>query len=323
MMDDGIEDRRRKLSRHYELVTVQRMEALGYCPPHRLRSVWKRLAHTVEIQLLPHYFGAVPRWRLYLRECSRRTRTLPDFCVVGAIKSGTTDLAISLMLHPNVMAPLAKEFWSANPENWRLYYPTQKQKQRHLERHGAALAPYFVPALHSMEVAHNLSRVKPDTRIVLILRNPVERTFSQWKWEVFLAGKRRLVNHPFLTTFRTYVDTALELFPESEMPSICGFPVLQTSIYWRNVNYWIKCFGRDNVLVLDVEDYFRDRNGSLRTIQAFVGLPWVPMPAFTHRINENPVPLPPPEEDTMAKLTGFFAPHNEKLWTAIGANFGW
>jgi sulfotransferase family protein len=305
------------------MVAERRVDALGHRGSGSRASLLGRLTSAVERQFLPHYFSKPPGWRLGLRRRLDGERTLPDFCIVGPIKSGTTDLAVSMMAHPNVIPPVAKEFWSPDPHSWRVFYPTEHEKERHAKRYGVALSPYCVPALHSMEVAYNLSQVKPDCKVVVLLRDPAARTYSQWKWEVFLAGRKRLATHPFLATFESYVSTALELFPASAMPSTCGFPVLQTSIYWQSVAYWIKCFGRANVLVVDADDYFEDCARCLHRIQEFVGLPAVSIPQFADRINENPLTLPKPADEAMASLRKFFAPHNEKLWQVIGETYDW
>lgn len=324
MNHDAIESRRLELARNYDIEAEINSERLGYEPPvTRSSSLWRRVARNVEFQVLPHYPALPPRWRLRLRAYSGR-RTLPDFCVVGPVKSGTMDLAVSLMAHPNVIPPFAREFWFADPEEWRIFYPTEREKQRHAARHGIALSLYCVPFLHGYEAVYRLSKIKPDTRIVLTLRDPVDRLYSHWKWDVYGAGPRRLAAHPFLSEFATYVNRALELFPTALPPGICSFPSLHTSIYWQAVRYWIECFGRENVRVLDVGEYFLDANSFLKEIQGFVGLPRVEtLPAFSRKMNENPLKLPKPDEASLAKLREFFRPHNEKLWDVIGERFSW
>lgn len=86
-------------------------------------------------------------WGLWTcNSCLRRfggRRVLPDFGVNAPIKSGTSDLAVSLMLHPNVATPLVKEFWNPDPQSWRIYYPTERITARLASRAGRRLAPYF------------------------------------------------------------------------------------------------------------------------------------------------------------------------------------
>ncbi len=294
----------------------------GYLSGDSKPSMFEYFSRFIEYQILPHYFGGPPFWRRFLRKFNGR-RTLPDFCVIGPIKSGTSDLAINILLHPNIMTPLAKEIYIADPEKWRIFYPTERQKKKYSLSYGSSQSPFLAPFLHWMELTYNLSKIQPNTKIVLTLRDPVKRAYSHWKWEVFVSGRKRANELPFLTSFSAYVDKAIAVFPEYPMYTACGFNVLQTGIYWKAVSYWIECFGRDNVMVLDVADYFSNSNQFLNQIYDFVGLPNFDCPIFSDKINENPVFLPPPDKESIIKLSEFFKPHNEKLWIILDKKFDW
>jgi hypothetical protein len=174
-----------------------------------------------------------------------------------------------------------------------------------------------------MELIHHMSRLSPHAKIVITLRNPVQRVYSHWKWEVFLAGRHRAATLPFLSTFPAYVDHCLELFPTCPIFTACGLSALQDSIYWKAVSLWIEAFGRENVLVLDMEEYLKDRNSMLSRIYEFVGLPDFVVPAAASSVNENPLRLPPPDQASLDKLKVFFEPFNTKLWDVIGKEFEW
>ncbi|MGZ8236809.1 MAG: sulfotransferase domain-containing protein [Methylobacter sp.] len=322
MDDDYLYYKRKRLSQAYLLATEYTSMHNGYISDDKIPSKTEYLLKWIEYQFLPHYFGYVPIWRSVIRKISGK-RTLPDFCVVGPIKSGTSDLAVNIMLHPNVMPPLVKELLSADLEQWRMYYPTERQKNVFAARNGLALTPFLAPYLHWMELIYNLSRERPDAKIVLTLRDPVKRFYSQWKWEVFMAGKERSNKLPFLNSFPAYVDKALSVFPEYPMFTTCGLEPLQTSIYWKAVSYWIECFGQNNVLVLDVQDYFSDSNKFLNQLYDFVELPPFEIPEFKDRVNENTIMLPPADEESIAKLRTFFEPYNQKLWHLLGKEFDW
>lgn len=318
----NLKQRRRALSRSYELTADLRLRTLGFHGDQGMRSRLELLKRQVEYQFLSHYFGSPPLWRLWLRRLGGK-RVLPDFCVVGPMKSGTSDLAVSLLMHPNVLAPFAKEFFAAQPSQWPIFYPTQRQKERHERRHGLALCPYLVPTMHWMEVPYRLSRLQPQTKVVLALREPVARFYSQWKWEMFLSGKRRADELPFLSSFTAFVTHALSVYPESPSYTASGFQPLQTSIYWKSVQYWIDCFGRENVRVVDIDEYFSDANKFLGRMFDFVGLPPFKSDEAGAIVNENPLEYPPPDSESTWKLREFFQPHNEMLWNVIGERFSW
>lgn len=322
MDSNAIVDKRNKLSRSYELIAEHGLISQGYEPAKGKVSRVDFIKKVFEYQFLPHYFGATPAWRKLIRRFSGK-RTLPDFCIVGPMKSGTSDLAINILLHPNVMTPLAKEFGGADPDQWRVYYPTARQKARHAARHGSAMSPYLSPYMHWTDMSRNLSRMQPNTKVVLTLRDPVKRLYSHWKWEVLWAGKALASEMPILTSFADYADEAIASYMVGPLFTACDAEGLQTSIYWEAVGEWIEFFGRDNVLVLDVAEYFSDNNLFMRQVHDFVGLPRFDCPPFDTRINENPLVLAPPDAATIAKLKDFFRPHNEKLWALLGKKFDW
>ena len=317
-----LERLREKLSRHYDIVAQIRLETLGHASPESRVSTLHRFLRATEMQFLPHYFAHPPRWRKLLRRLSRN-RTVPDFCVVGPPKCATSDLAVSVLMHPDIIPPLAKEIPGPDPENWRLYYHTARQKARHAQRHGLSLSPYLHPSLHWIEVPHTLAQARPGAKIVIVLRDPIKRLYSHWKWELFLSGKTRAERLPFLTTFDAYVDKSLEMHGHGIMFTASGAPGLIHSIYWKAVEDWIECFGRDNVIVLNIADYFSDSIAFMRRIHEFVGLPPMDIPQPRSRTNENPIQAPPPSKHAIARLQDFFSPYNDKLWEVIGEHFDW
>lgn len=319
---DVIEKKRKKLSRVYEIISQFNHQFSGYLPPHLHQSQFKCMLRVLEYQFLSHYFGRVPSWRLQLRKLAGR-RTLPDFFLIGPIKGGTSDLTVNVLLHPNVMAPLCKEIGDPVPDNWRVFYPTRAQKARHALRHGVALSPYLGPFLHNTHLMRNFAKEKPQAKIVLVLRDPAQRFYSHWKWEVLLTGKARADENPFIKTFSTYVDESLDSYAARPIFSSCTFDGLTTSIYWHAVAGWIQCYGRENVMVIDAAEYFADANRCLNKIYEFVGLPAFEASLSKEKVLENPLTLPPPDDESMTKLKKFFAPHNEKLWDLIGERFNW
>lgn len=280
------------------------------------------LQFTVTRQFFSHYFGNPPSWRVAIRSHSNR-RTFPDFCLIGPIKAGTSDIATTLLLHPCVIQPLAKEIPSNEFHRLTAYYPTVREKISRRLQHGTALSPYLFPALHTMDCAYKLAKVCPPMKVIVALRNPIWRMYSHWKWEILLAGKQGIADMSFMHTFDAYVDMSLDLYPHTPMYTACGWEGLRTSIYWQAVKCWLDLFGAANVLVVESDDYFKGKTEFMYKIQEFLGLPKVAPPSLRDNVNENPLALPPPTEESIVKLKDFFRPHNDKLWETIGNRFTW
>ena len=89
--------------------------------------------------------------------------------------------------HPCIIPPLAKEISLGDPREWMPYYPTVKEKEKVEKEHGKALCGYFSPTMHTLALMDAYRRARPDAKIILMLRNPVARAYSHYKWSPWPA----------------------------------------------------------------------------------------------------------------------------------------
>jgi hypothetical protein len=107
--------------------------------------------------------------------------TMPNFLIIGAMKSGTTALYYYLEQHPEIYMSPVKEpnfFSSQEPAN-----VTHIGTYRHLFR-GASGEKAIGEASHSYlyepGAAAEIRRYIPEARLIAILRNPIERAYSHF-----------------------------------------------------------------------------------------------------------------------------------------------
>ncbi|MDP4489530.1 MULTISPECIES: sulfotransferase domain-containing protein [Pseudoalteromonas] len=280
----------------------------------------------LEYQFLPYYFSDVPNWRLSLRKLRSKERMAPNYVMTGPCKSGSSDLVSHLLFHPNVMPPLAKEPKMHKVKNWRMGYPTVQEQQELEESVGGPVrCGYLDPELFRLDVMQRLYELNPNCKVIITLRDPVDRAYSFWKWELFLGVKTlaRSKNREYFNNYSDYISRALEVFPSMPMDSLTGPQVLANGIYYQAVEHWIKRFGRENVMVLDVAEYFKNRQPVFERIQEFLEIPVIGIPELNAKINENPTKMPPADEETKAKLAEFYRPFNDKLFALLDQEFDW
>jgi Sulfotransferase domain len=318
VVDTRIFRRRQRLILDYQLQTHAKLEAYSTAPRWTKRTVSHCFA-SFRRQFLPHYYWSPPGWRIWIRQLTKE-RALPDFCIIGPMKSGTSDLAVTIMSHPNVLCPLVKEFSSTDPLAWKPFYPTVRAVRRHARRHGVALCPFVGPCLHCLDIPITLSALQPQTKIIINLRNPVDLTFSMWKWTVLHTERRLVERVPYLTTFSAYVDKAIEVFPLAPAPFGSA---LHHGIYATSVAHWLSYFGHQNVRIFDVAEYFTDRNSYFEHLEGFLGLPHVQLPRRLPVANPNPLEELGAVPETSAKLRRFFDSYNRSLWDVIGTVYSW
>ncbi|WP_454165016.1 sulfotransferase family protein [Gordonia iterans] len=268
---------------------------------------------------LKHYWGYPPPGRMWLRKLGD-DRVLPDFACVGSIKSGTSDLATNLFSHPSIVPPFAKEVFNTDPEVWRAYYPTVSEMRRVRRNTGNARTGYFTPALTFLDLPGRYRAAVPDAKVVLVLRDPVSRAYSQYKWELLVGGPDAAVA-PAFVSYAAFVEASLAAYPEPA-PTYCGLPLLQSGEYDVLTAAWLAAFGRDRIHLVRAEDYFADPATTLAGIYEFLELPaidFVPVP----RVNENPLVTPGEDPASKALLAEFYRPHNRRLAESFGRDMGW
>lgn len=149
------------------------------------RDVLGRVTH-VGRRLVGEVRGGADLWahRVGLRSSSGLR--LPDFLGIGAQKAGSTWLHANLIEHPQLYLPGSKELHFFD---W-YRIPTLRRYAEEFAPAGGRVAGEITPgysALTDRRVAM-VRQVLPDAKILLLLRDPVERAWSQLRMD--LARKR-------------------------------------------------------------------------------------------------------------------------------------
>ena len=177
-----------------------------------------------------------------------------DFVVVGAQKSGTTWLHECLNEHPEIFVPARKElhFFCPNQQcrystraNGLAWYLSQLKKKSEKIAGELSTDYMFYPG-----IAKELSQLHPKLKILILLRNPVDRAYSAyWMW-------RR--HNESLGDFQGAIQTHESL--------------LQRGLYWRQVEPFVQHFGSSNVHVQIYEELFSDPDVKLAEIYSWLGV---------------------------------------------------
>ncbi len=113
-----------------------------------------------------------------------------DFLIIGAGKSGTTSLADFISQHPDIIISDPKEPWFFDTDDYHKgmawywsHYLTQYAGEKCVGE--ASSQTLFVPY-----AAERLYKTVPNAKFIAVLRNPVERAYSDW-WMKYCKGKER------------------------------------------------------------------------------------------------------------------------------------
>lgn len=272
---------------------------------------------------------------------SARFRPDPDFLLIGTKRGGTTSLYYDILKLPQVatlfpsarLLPKANEtkgihFFDSNyqrGESWyRSYLPTRWARSRGSARCGGRVvvgeaSPYY---LFQPLAAERAAAMVPNAKLIALLRDPVERSYSHWK-------ERRRNDAEPLDFAAAIAAEPSRLAGEEERlrsdPSYYSYAheqqsYLAQSNYARSLKPWIERFGRENLLVVVSEEYYADPASALDQVADFLGISRGAAPVGEHRNAAAGTDLDPDLRDELRRT---FAPDIAELEQMIGRTLPW
>lgn len=261
---------------------------------------------------------------------------LPGFVIIGAVKGATTWIHNQLQHNPSVYLPGPEpHFFSQEYDRGLDHYRALFAPARPDQLRGEKSADYFAHP----DAAARLARTLPGARLVLQLRNPVDRAYSDYKMlfrrgvvtqgpEVYLGGR------------------------DNDQPRF-----LEDGLYAKHLTRWLDLFDREQLMVLLFEDVKASPVEVVSAVSAHIGAPdhfsvdvgtrprndskaqFLPLPVrsalaplkqATRPLRGNPVfegvrrvfareiAYPPLSDALRRRMTDFYAPDVERLAAIIG-----
>lgn len=246
------------------------------------------------------------------------TSRLPDFVIAGAPRSGTTWLTTALDRHPGI--------WMAKPlQPEPKFFLVDELYACGIEEYSHrwfADVPEGVQAgekstnyLESPVAAERMAAHLPDVRLVFVLRDPVERAISNYRWSVSNG-----MEHADLTT-------ALELEDERErtleprLRYARPHAYVSRGVYADLLRPWLDRFPREQVAVIRFEDLIGDAEATVAGVHEHLGVERRPdLVGKVAGVNSSSAARNA-DQDTVDRLRAFYAPLNEDLAALLGPEF--
>jgi Sulfotransferase domain len=293
------------------------------------KDVWlgglKQLAVTPE--MLPSSLGRLgQRLLIGWGQATWFLRPFPNFLIIGAQKAGTSSLYKYLLQHPAILPAYQKEihFFTIpdlyfKGEHWyRSHFPTALARRQRLS--GEASPSYLFFPL----VPERVFRVMPQIKLIVLLRDPAARAFSNYHHQV----RRGLETLSF--------EDAIEQEPERlgddlqktiEDPTfhslnLAHYSYLLRGEYVTQLKRWHHFFSTEQTLILKSEDFYSDPQETVAQVSSFLNLPaWQPHPSIFKQYNPGTYDKMKPA--TRQFLAEYFRPANEHLYDYLGRDLGW
>lgn len=219
---------------------------------------------------------------------------LPNFFIVGAAKAGTTSLHAHLSRHPDVYmspikepnyfsrkdmrselfsreyqldikldlaryltGPMDRHIHSAHVERWEDYLLLFRNAQGK-NAIGEASPSY----LYCSSAAEELSQKVPNARIVMILRNPVERAFSHYLMNLRLS---KTLDSDFIREVEADYQRANKGWGVSKL-------YLELGLYSEQIRRFKQHFPSNKLHIIIYDDYRSDPDGTMAALCRFLGI---------------------------------------------------
>jgi hypothetical protein len=251
---------------------------------------------------------------------------LPNFLIIGAMKGGTTSLYHNMVQHPKIIPALWKEIYFFDSRyykglNWYRSHFSLKARPRpdRPSRITGEATPSYLYHPHAARRAH---ACVPEARLVVLLRNPIERAYSHYHHEVRRGGETRSFEEA-IEQEEALLSGELDKIKEDEhyySKNYMRRSYMTRGIYIDQLKTWMNYFDRERFLILRSEDFFEDPPSALKHVYSFLDLPdWQPddlkkYGAFQYsKIAKS----------TREYLVGYFEPHNQRLYEFLGTDLAW
>jgi hypothetical protein len=246
-------------------------------------------------------------------------RPLPNFLILGAQKAGTTALYAYLRWHPQVTGPSFKEvsFFDRHyhrGERWyRAHFPARRRTAI-----GEASPSYLFHPLAPERVAALL----PGVRLLALLRNPVDRAFSQYQHEVAL-GREPLSFEEAIAAEDERLRGEVEHMltdPAYFSHAWWNYTYVARGRYAEQLERWYAAFPRERLLVVLTEDLAAETGATYRRVLEFLGLEPRELPSYPRIFEREYEQM---GRETRAQLERSFAEPNGRLATLLGRDLPW
>jgi hypothetical protein len=201
----------------------------------------------------------------------------PNFFLVGAARAGTTSLWQYLRDHPEIHMPSGlpgKEpsFFCDLTPPWATAYRTYDEYLTLFTRAGRcpAVGDASTNYLVSPESPRRIHERYPEGRIIVILRNPVQRAYSLYRFLCFWGLESA-------TTFEKALERENDRFENERFKRqmellYFAFLYVNSGLYSAQLERYFALFPRDRIFVVLYDDLKKDPRGTTRELYRFLSV---------------------------------------------------
>ncbi|HJT57896.1 MAG TPA: sulfotransferase domain-containing protein, partial [Ktedonobacteraceae bacterium] len=184
-------------------------------------------------------------------------------------------------------------------------------------------SPYYI--FHPY-AAKRLAAYLPNVKLLVLLRNPIERAFSHYTWEVSW-GNETLSFEDAIAAEEERIKVPADDIGSRYHFNHQHFSYISRGLYADQLEKWFSIFPREQFLILKSEDMYEDAAAIFKQTIEFLNVPYSVPKALKEEYKQynKPKIAAPKKMDPAVRerLVAYYEPHNARLYELLGRDFGW
>ena len=240
----------------------------------------------------------------------------PSFIIIGAQKAGTTSLFEMLVQHSELLGSTTKEVHYFDRDEW---YNQQNIDEYHhyfpmVANNANVLSFEATPMyLFHPEVAERLYRYNSQLKLIVMLRNPVERALSAWTmYHYSMKGDPRTFEQAIAQELRDY--DRLSYYNNK-------IAYLKRGVYHEQIEKYLNVFPKEQLLFLESNEFKNTPSVVLEKVSSFLGVKNEEIKLL--HSNASKVDNKQEYPVQLEQLKEFYKSYNSKLYKLLGNDYDW
>jgi len=209
----------------------------------------------------------------------------PTFLIIGAQKAGTTVLYSMLAQHERILASIEKEVnFFQDDNNYIKGVDWYHRQFKSVKGDGKLVSFESTPGyLYRVPAAKRIYEYNPQMKLIVLVRNPVERAFSAWnmyrnfsKSSVFChIAENRSFEDAIGQEFSEIISGKSAAYLGFDRQENCNMPFpgyISRGLYYYQIKRYLKYFDIKQMLVINSKDLMLNSEYTLRRITDFIGV---------------------------------------------------
>lgn len=262
---------------------------------------------------------------------SSRHRALPSLLISGGQRCGTTSMYKALVQHPTIFRPTWRKgvhYFDVGYDHgldwYRSHFPLQRSLERSATRHDTnslcfESSPYY---LYHPLAAERIGADLPDVKVLVLVRDPVERAYSAHAHEV-ARGFETLSFTDALEAEAERVAGTEELLrrnPAASSDEHRHHGYRSRGEYATHLERLAGTVGHENLRVVDSHGFFATPEPIYHEVLSWLGVRPIGTPTFDQHNARARTTMP---DDVRASLETHFRPFDEALGRWLGRTPSW